>query len=138
MSLSEEYSISATVTVGLNLGIDIGVISLGLDSSISWSTTTGTIDTGSANCPAGGWTCGLAITPSVYQTTGYVTWGVAGGCDKPLNLHDNDGDYTVQYPMKDGQGKAIVKVSACACPDKVGWADAHAPSKCPLNCDGAR
>ena len=135
MSLSEAYSISVTVTVGLDLNIDTDNASADLSTNISWSKTTGTTDTGSASCPAGGWTCGLAITPSVYQVTGYVTWVVAKGCEMPPN--DHDGDYTVQYPIKDNQGKAFVTVWACACPDQEGWDDAQAPPKCPLNCDGA-
>ena len=110
--------------------------SAGLSTSVSWSKSTGTTDTGSANCPAGGWTCGLAITPSVYQITGYVTWGAAAykGCEMPSNYHD--GDYTVQYPIVDGEGKAVITASVCACPDKAGWDDAQAPPKCPSNCGG--
>jgi hypothetical protein len=100
---------------------------------LNWSITTATIDViESAECPAGGWTCGLAITPSVYQITGYVAWEVPIGCDIPSNYHD--GNYTVQFPIVDDQGKAVVTMLVCACPDKVGWDDAHAPSKCPFNC----
>jgi len=135
LSLSESYSISVTITAGANLGLSIDDASVGLSSSVSWSKTKATTNTGSANCPAGGWNCGLAITPSVYQVTGHVTWSVAGGCSMPPNVHN--GDYTIQYPMKDGQGKPVVNVWACACPDKLGWADAGAPPKCPANCDGA-
>ncbi|KAN0078669.1 hypothetical protein V8E54_005182 [Elaphomyces granulatus] len=133
LSLSESYSISVTVTVGIHLGVNTDEASAGLDASVSWSKSTATTNTGGANCPAGGWTCGLAITPSVYQVTGYVTWS------KPRNpcWTKTDGDYTIQYPMKDSQGKPIVKVWACACPDQLGWANAGAPPKCPSACNGA-
>ena len=131
---SEEVSIPVTITVGSNLGINTSDISAGLYSNVSRSTTTATTDTESADCPAGGWTCGLAITPSVYQTTGYVTWEVATGCDIPSNYQD--GDYTVQYPIVDGEGKAVITASVCACSDKAGWDDAQAPPKCPSNCGG--
>ena len=118
--------------------IDLSFITkdIKLDSNaFNWTTTTATSDvTESADCPAGGWTCGLAITPSVYQTTGYVTWEVATGCDIPSNYQD--GDYTVQYPIVDGEGKAVITASVCACSDKAGWDDAQAPPKCPSNCGG--
>ena len=57
---------------------------------------------------------------------------VPKGCEMPSNYHD-----TVQFSIVDDQGKAVFTVSVCACPDKVGWDDAQAPSKCPFNCDGA-
>jgi len=133
VSLSESYSISVTVTVGFNLGIKIGPVSADLDSSVTWSKSTETTNTGSANCPAGQWYCGLAITPSVYQVTGHITWDKYNGCGS----QPQDGDYTIQYPMKDSQDKPIVDVWACACPDKPGWADHGAPPKCPSNCNGA-
>jgi hypothetical protein len=134
LSLSEAYSIGVSVTVGINLGVNTDTASAGLDASVSWTKSQVTTDTGNANCPAGAWTCGLAITPSVYQVDGHMTWS------HPKNQCWNDkkdGDYTVQYPMKDSQNKPIVKVWACSCPDKLAWADAGAPPKCPSNCNGS-
>ena len=111
--------------MGINLGINTDEASEGLSASVSWSTSSATTNTGGADCPAGGWTCGLAITPSVYQVTGHVTWS------HPYNpcSAKTDGDYTIQYPMKDNQDKPIVRVWACACPDELGWANHGAPPK---------
>jgi hypothetical protein len=121
-----------TIAAGINLGVDPGdAEKAGLTAGVSWSDSELTANTGGANCPAGGWTCGLAITPSVYQVTGHIAW------EYPCRTVTKDGDYTIQYPMTDKDGKPLIKAWACACPDHLGWANAHAPPKCPSNCDEA-
>ncbi|KAI9926060.1 hypothetical protein ASPWEDRAFT_181420 [Aspergillus wentii DTO 134E9] len=136
LSTSEAYSVSVAVTVGIDLGVNTKTASAGIGASVSYSTSRITTDTGAATCPKGGWTCGLAITPSVLEVHGNLdyTSPVANPC---LTPKPKSGDYTVQYPMKDSQGKPRITVWACACPDRKGWADKGAPKKCPANCGGA-
>lgn len=133
LSLEEEYSVSVTVSVGADLGIDADAASVGLEMGVEWTTEEATTDSGQVTCPTGGWTCGLLITPSVYQVTGYVSWQkpqtVCGSFDA-----DQDGDYTIQYPIKDNEGRPVTDMVPCACPDYVSWADPGAPVLCPYPC----
>ena len=63
VSYSEGYSIGFTVTEGASIGVTFEeVFSLGIDASVSETTTTTTTEGATVPCPSGGgWTCAVSI-----------------------------------------------------------------------------
>lgn len=63
-----------TITEGGSLSLDIGeIIGLGLDFSVSETTTTTVGEGGNIPCPMGGWQCALSVTPTVLNVVGTQT-----------------------------------------------------------------
>lgn len=127
---AQTFSVAVTVTVGANLGLEFEKIgSVGLETSVSYTTETGSADTAEVECQ-GPWTCGLLMTPDVLEVSGEQTT-TSGGC---VTTSHKD-PYTVQFPVKVGE-TAKAGFSACACPNKLDWATAGAPPRCPNDCWG--
>ena len=112
LSQSTSYSVGVTIDVGLNIGLNLdSIVSAGLTSSVSTTTTKGTIDGAGDTCPEGAWYCSLAITPTMVQVSGTVTpynsciEGPAGPV-KP---------YTVTFPKIGSDGNPYIDVRMCTC-----------------------
>lgn len=125
---SKTFSVAVTVEVGLELGLDFAKIATaGLTAGVSISTEEGTTDAAEVECK-GPWACGLLMTPTLHEVKGIQTT-TAGTCAGDTT----EAPYTVRFPVKvDKTIKAGFE--ACACKNKLSWADAEAPKPCPNDC----
>lgn len=116
-----------TIELGFDLGLNIDdIIGAGVSLSVSKTTETAIAESAEYQCPTGAWTCALKITPSVVKVKDHVI--------KSSSIVNTIGDYEVTIPRVDSNRNAIVKVTVCACQNRVGWADPGAPPLCPSNC----
>lgn len=112
LSQSTSYSVSVTIDEGLNIGLNLrDIVSAGLTSSVSVTTTKGTTDGAGDTCPEGAWYCSLDITPTMVQVSGTVTSenscmeGPAG----PVQ------PFTVTFPKTGSDGNPYIDVRMCTC-----------------------
>ena len=65
LSLTFDYSVGVTITLGADLGLDLGeVVKAGIGASVGTTTTAGENQAGTEPCPAGPWECALQIIPT--------------------------------------------------------------------------
>lgn len=128
LSRSQQFEVSLTIEVGANLGLEFEKIgSVGLSTSVSYTRTEGHADAAEVTCD-GNHTCALVVIPKMLEVSGKKTTRTLS-CEP----HEEVGDYTVRYPiMVDESPKA--NFQACACKNKIGWADEGAPPPCPNDC----
>lgn len=124
----QDFSVSVTVEVGLEASLDFKkIVEVGLSTSVSTSTTSGHADKAEVTCD-GHHTCALLMTPKMQEVSGKKITSI-GGCSP----HTEDEDYTVRFPIVEG-GSPKATFQACACKNKLGWADEGAPPPCPEDC----
>ena len=119
----------------MSLGLDIEeIFHVGADTSVSITTGNAVTEGGNAPCPASGpWTCAAKITPSLWQVEGQATGSGGGaGCGAPPS-----GPYTVQFPIIDSNGNAVINIVPCTCPDYPNAGVPGGPILCPGPCKTA-
>lgn len=125
---SQSFSVAVTVTVGAGLGLEFeGIASAGLEASVSITTETGTTDEAGTECN-GPWSCGLLMIPTLREVSGEQTT-TSSGCESSSHTDP----YTARFPLKDGNSPKA-GFTACACKNKLAWADPGAPPPCPNDC----
>ena len=124
------YSIGVSVTVGGSLGLDFGgIVSAGVDASVTKESVTETAQGSEVKCPEGKWTCSLKITPDVVRVKGKKLQYDTKACSWP-----KDGDaFDISLPKMVGK-MLSTKIEPCACKDYSHWADKGAPPLCPEPC----
>lgn len=140
ISITETHTESITWTVGGDLSIAAGALSLGGSWSVAETVADGFGEGAAMDCPEGEWRCSVVITPSVVRVKGHLKkQGPDDGCDSsPVSADDGGEDnkkFEYLIPIKDKSGNAKVAVDVCTCKDKKNWADpGHPELLCPEDC----
>lgn len=143
LSISETHTEGISWTIGGDLGISAGDLSL----TGSWSVAESVEDSFGAgwedDCPEGQWRCSIVITPRVVHAKGHLKeMGPDDNCEVSTIAEYDGGkegqEFEYDIPIKDNSGNAVLSVELCTCKDREHWADPGHLDLCPEDCGGSK